>query len=138
MICFDTKKELEVILKHSGIEIKDPAQLAQAIWDMKEKVDRLRQTVVEQLSEKEIKFLEEWRASRIKKERKRFGRKREAVQLKYFGAIHQLRKEGYSYAEISSYLAKYHKIKIDQSSIQRYYTEQLKLIQEARDGNIHE
>ena len=137
MICFETMKELEIILKHTS-KVNNPSELAKAIWETKEQADRLRQVAVEQLSEQELKFLQEWKASKIKKERRKFGRKREAVQLKYFGVIHQLRKEGYSYAEISSYLAKYHKIKIDQSSIQRYYTEQLKLIQEARDGNIHE
>ena len=125
-----------MVLKRAGAD--KPSELATRVWQVKEEIDRLRAVASEQLSEKEKAFLQEWKASKIKKNRRKFGRKREAVQLKHFGVIHQLRQEGYSYAEISNYLAKYHKIKIDQSSIQRYYTEQLKLIQEARDGNIHE
>jgi len=130
MICFETIKELEVILKQAGV--REASELAREVWSWKEKVDRLREAAVEQLPEKELAFLQEWRASRIKKERRRWGRKREIVQLKHFGVIHQLRKEGYSYAEISDYLAKYHKVRIDQSNIQRYYTEQLRLIEEAK------
>ena len=106
--------------------------LAQKVWQVKEEVDRLRQVASEQLTEREKAFLQEWKASKIKKNRRKFGRKREVVQLKHFGVIHQLHQEGYSYAEISDYLARYHKVKIDQSSIQRYYTEQLKLIKEAK------
>ena len=136
-ICFETIKELEVIatrLKSKGV--KSWSQIPKAIWETKEEIDRLRQVASEQLSEKEKAFLQEWKASRIKKNRRKFGKKREVVQLKHFGVIHQLRQEGYSYSEISDYLAKYHKVKIDQSSIQRYYTEQIKLLKEARDGNI--
>jgi len=135
MICFETIKELEIILKQAGV--KEASELAREVWEWKEKADRLREVAVEQLSEQELKFLQEWRASRVKKEKRKWGRKREIVQLRHFGVIHQLRKEGYSYAEISNYLARYHKVKIDPSSIQRYYTEQLKLIEEARNGNTH-
>ena len=136
MICFETIKELEIILKQAGV--KEASELAREVWEWKEKADRLREVAVEQLSEQELKFLQEWKASKIKKEKRKWGRKREIVQLKHFGVIHQLRKEGYSYAEISNYLARYHKVKIDPSSIQRYYTEQLKLIEEAKNGDIHE
>ena len=136
MVCFETIKELEVVLKRAGID--KPSALALKVWQVKEEIDRLRAVVSEQLSEQEKAFLQEWKASRVKKNRRKFGKKRAIVQLKHFGVIYQLRKEGYSYAEISDYLAKYHKVKIDQSSIQRYYTEQLKLIQEAKNGNIHE
>jgi len=136
MISFETIKELEVTLKQAGV--REASELAREVWEWKEKADRLREAAVEQLSEKELAFLQEWKASRIKKERRRWGRKREIVQLKHFGVIHQLRKEGYSYAEISDYLAKYHKVRIDPSSIQRYYTEQLRLIEEAKNGDIHE
>jgi len=136
MICFETIKELEVVLKRAGID--KPSALAQTVWQVKEEIDRLRQVASEQLTEREKAFLQEWKASKVKKNRRKFGKKRAIVQLKHFGVIHQLRQEGYSYAEISDYLARYHKVKIDQSSIQRYYTEQLKLIQEARDGDIHE
>ena len=136
MVCFETIKELEVVLKRAGID--KPSALALKVWQVKEEIDRLRQVASEQLSEQEKAFLQEWKASRVKKNRRKFGKKRAIVQLKHFGVIYQLRKEGYSYAEISDYLAKYHKVKIDQSSIQRYYTEQLKLIQEAKNGNIHE
>ena len=132
MICFETIKELEVVLSRAGI---NPVP-AQKVWQVKEETDRLRQVASEQLSLQEKAFLQEWKASKIKKNRRKFGKKRSIVQLKHFGVIHQLRQDGYSYSEISDYLAKYHKVKIDQSSIQRYYTEQLKLIQEARDGNI--
>jgi len=136
MISFETIKELEVTLKQAGAS--NPSELAQAVWKWKEKADRLREVAVEQLSEQELKFLQEWKASKIKKEKRKWGRKREIVQLRHVGIIHQLRKEGYSYAEISNYLARYHKVKIDPSSIQRYYTEQLKLIEEAKNGDIHE
>lgn len=135
MICFETIKELEVVLKQAGAD--NPSALAQAIWQTKEEIDRLRQAISEQLTEREKALLQEWKASRIKKNRRKFGRKRAIVQLKHFGVIHQLRQEGYSYAEISDYLAKYHKVKINQSTIQRYYTEQLRLIQEARETNEH-
>ena len=135
MICFETIKELEVVLKRAGAD--KPSELATRIWQVKEEIDRLRAVASEQLTEQEKAFLQEWKASRVKKNRRKFGRKREAVQLKHFGVIHQLRQEGYSYAEISGYLAKYHKIKIDQSSIQRYYTEQLKLIEEAKNEDIN-
>ena len=132
MVCFETIKELEVVLRRAGI---NPAP-AQKVWEVKEEIDRLRAVASEQLTEQEKAFLQEWKASKIKKNRRKFGKKRSIIQLKHFGIIHQLRQDGYSYSEISDYLAKYHKVKIDQSSIQRYYTEQLKLIEEARDGNI--
>ena len=135
MICFETIKELEVVLKRAGAD--KPSALAQEIWQIKEDIDRLRAVASEQLTEKEKAFLQEWKASKVKKNRRKFGRKRAIVQLKHFGVIHQLRQEGYSYAEISDYLAKYHKVKIDQSTIQRYYTEQLRLIQEARETDKH-
>ncbi len=132
MICFETIKELEVVLSRAGI---NPVP-ALKVWQVKEEIDRLRAVASEQLSLQEKAFLQEWKASRIKKNRRKFGKKRSIVQLKHFGVIHKLRQEGYSYSEISDYLAKYHKVKIDQSSIQRYYTEQIKLLKEARDGNI--
>ena len=136
MVCFETIKELEVVFRQAGID--KPSALAQTVWKVKEEVNRLRQVASEQLKEQEKAFLQEWKASKVKKNRRKFGRKREVVQLKHFGVIQQLRQDGYSYSEISDYLARYHKVKIDQSSIQRYYTEQLKLIEEAKNGNIHE
>ena len=132
MICFETIKELEVVLSRAGI---NPVP-ALKVWQVKEEIDRLRAVASEQLSEQEKAFLQEWKASRVKKNRRKFGKKRSIVQLKHFGVIHQLRQDGYSYPEISDYLARYHKVKIDQSSIQRYYTEQLRLIEEAKNGNI--
>ena len=134
MICFETIKELEVVLGRAGAD--KPSELATRVWQVKEEIDRLRAVASEQLSLQEKAFLQEWKASKIKKNRRKFGKKRKVVQLKHFGVIHQLRQDGYSYSEISDYLAKYHKIKIDQSSIQRYYTEQLKLIEEAKNGNV--
>ncbi len=135
-ICFETLKELEVIVNKLEQQAKEGRKFAwqeipQAILQEKLQIEKLQELAKsQQLSEKELATLQEWKASKVKRNRRKFGKKREIVQLKHFGVVHKLKKDGYSYAEIADYLARYHKIKINPSSIQRYYTEQLKLLQQ--------
>ena len=143
-ICFETVKELEVIINKIAKEVEQGRKLkwgefAQAILQQKLQMEKLQELAKSQrLSETELANLQEWRAAKVKRNRRKFGKKRAIVQLKHFGVIHKLRKDNYSYAEIADYLAKYHKIKINPSSIQRYYKEQLKLLQQAQDNTQHQ
>ena len=133
MICFETLRELELVLSRVLSEKEQAGELAKRIQEEKEKIEQLRELATESLSGESLRYLQEYRASTIKKQRRKTGKKRIAVQIRYFGEIHQLREDGYSYREIADYLAKYHKLKITAVSIYRYYKEALQTLEEAKN-----
>ena len=132
MICFETTKELELVLSRVIANKEKAPEIAKAIWQEKEKIEQLQKMAVESLSAESLRYLQEWRASRIKKQHRRVGKKKVAVQIRYFGEIHQLRQDGYSFAEISDYLARYHKLKINPATVFKYYREQLSLLKQVQ------
>jgi len=133
-ICFETQKELETVMKNIGIKAESIEKLANRIWQEKEKLDQLTKLAKEKLDEQEKQYLFDWQASKIKKIRRKSGKKRAIIQLKHFAVVHELRRKGYSYSEISEYLARYHKVKISPSLIQRYYLEQLENLKKAQEA----
>ncbi len=134
MICFETQAELATIMKRLGVKAETSEKLSERIWIEKEKIEQLAKLAKEKLSEEEKQYLFDWQASKVKKTRRKSGKKRLVIQLKHFGIVHELRQKGYSYQEIADYLAKYHKIKISQSLIQRYYLEQLENLKKTQEA----
>ncbi len=134
MICFETQAELATIMKRLGVKAETAEKLVNRIWQEKEKIEQLSKLAKEKLSEEEKQYLLEWQASKIKKARRKLGKKRLVIQLKHFGIVHELRQKGYSYQEISEYLARFHKVKISQSMIQRYYLQQLNNLKKAKEA----
>ena len=66
------------------------------------------------------KEIEKIKQIRIKKTTNRTGKKAKILKVRFGVLIKKMREEGYSYVEIAEYLAKYHKFKVDQSTIYRF------------------
>ena len=128
--CFETEEELALILAKVGAP--EASELAKKVFAEKEKIDRLRHMAARSLTRDQMRYIQEWQATTVAGKRKRKGKKKTAVQTQYFGEIYQLRQKGYSFAQISRYLARYHRLRVDQSFLYRAFREQMRKLEEAK------
>ncbi len=123
---FETVAELAFVLNKVGE--KNANAIAEATWRQKERLDSVAKANMG-LTEKERKNIEDWKASKVKKERRKFGKKRFMIQVAYWGVIYKLWSDGFSYPEIAAYLLRYHKFKVHSTTIERYFVEKMKLME---------
>ncbi len=124
---FETTAELSFVLKAAGIGNADA--VAKMVWKEKERFEYATKASSALLTEKEKQNIDAWKASRVKKQRKKYGKKRFMVQTAYWGIIYKLRQDGFSYEEIAKYLLRYHKFKVHSTTLERYFVEKMKLME---------
>lgn len=82
----------------------------------------------EKLSERDKEKLQRLKELRVAYLKKRKGRKRELIRLRYFWTIRELRQKGLGWRAIAEYLRKNHKFQISHVQLMKIYTELESLI----------